>query len=57
MEIEVAAELKNRLTFENTGLEVAATYATSAEVLKNYLNRPYGNAYDFDQIDRIQGVF
>ena len=57
MVVEFAEELKERLTPEKTGLHVAATYAASLEVEKNYLNRPYGNAYDFDQVDKIQGIF
>jgi hypothetical protein len=57
MEVEFAEELKDRLTLETTGLQIAATYNTGADVLKTYLNRPYGNAYDFNQADRIEGIF
>jgi hypothetical protein len=57
MEVEFAEGLRNRLAKERTGLEVAATFAKEEEVLKGYLNRPYGNAYDFDQIDKIDGIF
>ena len=57
MEVEFAEELKDRLTLEKTGLQIAATYKTGADVLKTYLNRPYGNAYDFNQADRIEGIF
>jgi hypothetical protein len=57
MEVEFTEGLRNRLAKERTGLEVAATFAKEEEVLKGYLNRPYGNAYDFDQIDKIDGIF
>jgi hypothetical protein len=57
MEVEVADELREQLSPEKTGLQIAATYVPSQHLLKNYLNRPYGNAYDFDQTDRIEGVF
>lgn len=57
MEVEFAESLRDRLSTEKTGLEVAATFASDEGVLKGYLNRPYGNAYDFNQVDRIEGVF
>jgi hypothetical protein len=57
MEVEFANELTERLAPENTGLQVAATYVHEEELLKNYLNRPYGNAYDFSQTDKIEGIF
>jgi hypothetical protein len=57
MQVEVANELVERLKPEKSGLQVAATYVFEDELVKNYLNRPYGNAYDFDQTDRIEGIF
>jgi hypothetical protein len=57
MQVEFAEGLQDQLTPEKTGLQIAATYAPDEQVLKDYLNRPYGNAYDFDQIERIEGVF
>ncbi|KAF1965334.1 phytanoyl-CoA dioxygenase family protein [Bimuria novae-zelandiae CBS 107.79] len=57
MTVEFAEDLKDQLTLEKTGLHVAAEYVTSEEVEKNYLNRPYGNAYDFDQVDKINDLF
>lgn len=57
MVVEYAAELQDRLSTEKTGLNVAATYAPAEQILKDYLSRPYGNAYDFDQIDKIDHVF
>lgn len=57
MMVEIADDLKDRLTLEKTGLQIAATYVKSEQLLQNYLNRPYGNAYDFNQSDKIEGVF
>ncbi|KAG9194757.1 hypothetical protein G6011_04792 [Alternaria panax] len=57
MEVEFAEELAERLSYKKTGLQIAARYVSSEHLLKNYLNRPYGNAYDFDQTDKIEGIF
>jgi ectoine hydroxylase-related dioxygenase (phytanoyl-CoA dioxygenase family) len=57
MEVEFSSDLEERLTVEKTGLNIAAKFVSDEDVLKNYLNRPYGNAYDFNQIERIEGVF
>jgi hypothetical protein len=57
MEVEFANELAERLAPEKAGLQIAATYVPEEKLLKNYLNRPYGNAYDFNQTERIEGIF
>ncbi|KAI8942907.1 hypothetical protein NX059_000946 [Plenodomus lindquistii] len=57
MFVEFAEELRERLSPEKTGLDIAATYVSEAELLKNYLDRPYGNAYDFDQREKVEGIF
>lgn len=57
MEVEFSEGLGARLAAEKTGLRIQAAFASEQEVLGNYLNRPYGNAYDFDQVDKIEGVF
>ncbi|KAF1846498.1 phytanoyl-CoA dioxygenase family protein [Cucurbitaria berberidis CBS 394.84] len=57
MDVEFAEELADRLTPEKTGLHIAATFVTNEQLLKNYLHRPFGNAYDFNQTDRIEGMF
>ena len=57
MEVEIAEDLREQFDPEKTGLHVAAKYVPAEQLLKNYLNRPYGNAYDFNQTDRIEGVF
>jgi hypothetical protein len=57
MIVEYADELRESLTLEKTGLQIPAQFVPKQELVKNYLNRPYGNAYDFNQIDQIEGVF
>jgi hypothetical protein len=57
MEIELSDKLKGHFSHAETGLHAAAKYLSEDEVLKSYLNRPYGNAYDFDQTDKIEGMF
>ena len=57
MEVEFAEELKPRLTVKRTGLQIPARFVSGKELEKNYLNRPYGNAYDFDQAEKVEGVF
>jgi hypothetical protein len=57
MEVEFAEELRERVGFEKNGLAVAARFIKEEELVKNYLNRPYGNAYDFNQTPQIEGVF
>lgn len=57
MNVEFAQELAERLSPENCGLDVAAQFISSEQLLKNYLNRAYGNAYDFDQSDKVEGIF
>jgi hypothetical protein len=57
MTVEVAEDLREDFNPKKTGLPIAATYVPSDELLKNYLDRPYGNAYDFDQVEKIDGIF
>ncbi len=57
MEVEFSNDLKEHLSPEKTGLDIAASYITKERLHRNYLNRSFGNAYDFNQIDRIRGVF
>ena len=57
MDVEFAEELSDRLLPAKTGLQIAATHVTNEQLLESYLNRPYGNAYDFNQTERVEGVF
>lgn len=57
MQIEFAEELEPALSVAKTNLKVQAKFLPGAEVLERYLDRPYGNAYDFGQEDPVTGVF
>lgn len=55
MVVNFAEELKPALTLERTGLQVQAKYLPEKEVEGLYLKGAYGNAYDFDQVQRLKG--
>lgn len=55
MLVEVSEALRERLTVQKTRLVVAARFLGEDEMLGRYLDRPYGNAYDFDQVDGVEG--
>ena len=57
MYVEFAEELADRLSPEKCGLDVAAQFISTEQLLQSYLNRAYGNAYDFDQSEKIEGIF
>jgi len=57
MEVEISGSLKDDISFAKTGLQIQARLFPENEVLERYMNRPYGNAYDFDQVDRVAGLF
>ncbi|KAL0264468.1 hypothetical protein SLS55_000418 [Diplodia seriata] len=57
MLVEMANELKPTLSNERTGLQVQGSFMPEEEVEKRYLNRPYGNAYDFSQQQPLEGIF
>ncbi|KAB2580726.1 hypothetical protein BFW01_g6671 [Lasiodiplodia theobromae] len=57
MFVEFANELGPALSNERTGLQVQGTFLPEEEVEKRYLNRPYGNAYDFSQQQPVEGIF
>jgi hypothetical protein len=55
MRVNFAEELKPEL--EDSGLMVQATYKSEKDIEETYLNGAYGNAYDFDQEDRLDVAF
>ncbi|KAH7069074.1 hypothetical protein BKA63DRAFT_569931 [Paraphoma chrysanthemicola] len=57
MIVEFDQELQEQLTPDKTGLQVAASFVPTNQLLRDYLNRPYGNAYDFDQLHKVDGIF
>lgn len=56
MSVDLSAALQARVQRE-TGLVVPARYLPDEQVRDTYLQRPFGNAYDFDQEGRVEGVF
>jgi hypothetical protein len=57
MQIEIAKELEPAINIAGTKLNIQARFLPESEVLKSYLERPYGNAYDFGQEDPVAGIF
>jgi hypothetical protein len=57
MVVEIAEELREKFDVEKTGLGVAAQWVGKDTVLRGYLDRGYGNGYDFDQTGKVEGVF
>lgn len=51
MQVEFADDLIPTLEGHGSDLQIQATYLPAAEVEKRYLNRPFGNGYDFGQQD------
>lgn len=48
MRLEFAEDLKP-LVEKETGLEIPVDWVTEAEAMSRYLNRGFGNSYDFSQ--------
>ncbi|KAF2738928.1 phytanoyl-CoA dioxygenase family protein [Polyplosphaeria fusca] len=58
MTVEFDSSLEKKLSSARTNLDMSgATFVPAAELTKNYLDRPYGNAYDFSQTDKLEGIF
>lgn len=48
MKLELADDLKSLIEGQND-LEVPVDWVSESDALSNYLNRGFGNAYDFNQ--------
>jgi hypothetical protein len=57
MNVEFSEDLIPILEKEGRNLRVQATFVPEKVILDGYLNRGYGNAYDFDQKEPLEGVF
>jgi hypothetical protein len=53
MQVEFAEELRPMLEEYNPVLQIQSAFLPERDILERYLNRGYGNAYDFDQQDRL----
>lgn len=49
MRLELGEDVKPVLEERDLGIEVPVDWVTREDALKRYLNRGFGNAYDFDQ--------
>jgi hypothetical protein len=53
MQVEYSEDLKPTLkTFEDK-LQIQSTFFPENEIMNRYLNRGFGNAYNFDQENRL----
>ncbi|TAQ88820.1 hypothetical protein B7494_g2845 [Chlorociboria aeruginascens] len=57
MEVEFSEDLRPILENEGSDLQIQAKYVTEKMIVDSYLNRGYGNAYNFDQQEPLEGIF
>lgn len=57
MTINFSEDLRADIEKHGSDLQVQATFSPEEEVLATYLKGKYGNAYDFDQKDRLDVDF
>ena len=57
MEIKFSEELRGVLEMHGKDLQIQGRYFKEQEILDTYLNGTYGNAYDFNQQDRLDIFF
>jgi hypothetical protein len=53
MQVEFAEDLRPILDEHRSELQIQGTFLPEKDIMERYLNRGYGNAYDFDQQDRL----
>ena len=53
MQVEFAEDLRPVLDDYRSELQIQSTFLPEEDITERYLNRGYGNAYDFDQQDRL----
>lgn len=57
MQIEMAESLLPMLKHDGENLQVQAQFYSEEDILARYLNHGFGNAYNFDQTDRLEEHF
>lgn len=57
MTVELSEDLRPVVEELAGELQVPAVYIPEQEISKRYLNRPFGNAYDFNQKERLEDLF
>lgn len=53
MQVEFSEDLKPTLKKYENDIQIQGTYLPDKEIMERYLKRGFGNAYDFDQQDRL----
>lgn len=53
MQVEFAEDLRPMLGEYDSSLQIQSKFLPEKDIIERYLNRGYGNAYDFDQQDRL----
>jgi len=54
MTVEFSKELEPLLKQYEDVLQIQGSFVTEEEIMDRYLNRAFGNAYDFDQANRLK---
>ncbi len=57
MEVDFSENLRGEIERWGKGLVVQGRYKPEKEIEEEYLKGKFGNAYDFDQKDRLDVVF
>lgn len=57
MEVNVSEDLREEVERYGKDLQIQAKYLPEKEVEDEYLKGAYGNAYDFDQKDKLDIKF
>jgi hypothetical protein len=53
MRVEFADDLRPTLEHHESALQIQSRYMPAGEIEERYLDRPFGNAYDFGQEDGL----
>lgn len=56
MQVEYSEDLKSTLDSFDKTLQIQSTFLPETDLMSRYLNRGFGNAYKFDQEDRIDDL-
>lgn len=54
MTIEFSKDLENVLDREGSDLQIQRKLVSEQKIMDGYLNRGYGNSYNFDQESRLE---
>ena len=57
MKVELSEDLRPMVEALAGDLQIPALYLPEETISRGYLNRPFGNAYDFNQKERLEEMF